>query len=161
MLNHQQDFGTIRTRLINLINAVVSNEALREEQRLLARDALDLAIAALDYAFNLISPNTALRTDKQAQVEHFFKKVTGRKNEEEVKLLKFMLTKLQFDPFTECCPSCGGNQHHDGACEVAALIDPDHANTYHELTGMTIQDALEFDIANPRLKTWITQGEGQ
>ena len=70
----------------------------------------------------------------------------------ENRALKFMLTKLQFAvlPAEDCCPICGGNRGnaHDSTCELAALIDPDQAAAYKELTGLDIVDALLFDLEN-------------
>jgi hypothetical protein len=76
----------------------------------------------------------------------------GAKLDIENRVLKFMLTKLQFAilPAAGCCPVCGGNQRHDSACELAALIDPDHALSYKADTGREIIDTLLFDLENPK-----------
>lgn len=72
----------------------------------------------------------------------------------EIRALKTMLEKLQFDPTTNCCPYCGGNQHHDGSCEIAALLSPEKAEVYEAMTGMSIIAALNFDAENKgKIKT--------
>lgn len=79
----------------------------------------------------------------------------GARLDAETTVLRYMLTKLQFAilPAADCCPICGGNQHHDRACELAALIDPDHAASYELETGMTIIEALQFDIENESFRS--------
>lgn len=51
--------------------------------------------------------------------------------------LKAMLKEIEFSKYAtpNCCPVCGGNQHHDSACLLAALIYRDFANSYERLTG--------------------------
>jgi hypothetical protein len=70
-------------------------------------------------------------------------------------VLRYMLTKLQFAilPAADCCPTCGGNQRHDPACELAALIDPNHAVSYYLETGMLIIDALQLEIEKESIRS--------
>ncbi len=54
----------------------------------------------------------------------------------EIIALKAMLKMVEFSAAGEqCCPVCGGNQHHDTACQLAALVYPAFAESYNRETG--------------------------
>lgn len=74
----------------------------------------------------------------------------GAQLDRENRALKFFLKKLQFAilPAEGCCPVCGGNQRHDTACELAALINPEYAESHKRETGLDVIDALLFDLEN-------------
>lgn len=65
----------------------------------------------------------------------------------EIRALKRLLGEIEFSD-RGTCPVCGGADHHDSVCELAALIDPEHARSYEAQTGMSIINAKVFDAEN-------------
>ncbi len=74
---------------------------------------------------------------------------------DEITALKFMLKKLQFVPEnSNCCPVCGGQETHDSACALAALIHPEFTESYYRETGCTV---IEVQVLQAELETRVEQ----
>lgn len=69
---------------------------------------------------------------------------------DELLALKAQLKMIEFSSEKwQCCPVCGGNQHHDSACTLAALIYPDFAESYtRETGGDTAINAMLWQVNN-------------
>lgn len=61
--------------------------------------------------------------------------------------LTAMLKVVEFDG-SGCCPMCGGNQTHDGACVLAAFLYPDKAESYKRNTRSTHFEEMYWHIVN-------------
>lgn len=82
---------------------------------------------------------------KQATMDNIPDKSAGM--DLEITALKRLLKEIEFSD-RGTCPVCGGAANHDGACELAALIDPEHTRSYEAQTGMSVIDAKVSDAEN-------------
>jgi hypothetical protein len=74
-------------------------------------------------------------------------------NSGEAIALKHMLRKVQFSP-EGICRVCGGHFHHDTACVLGALIDPEIAKSYRRETGQTAIDDLVWEAQHQAADDW-------
>ena len=58
-----------------------------------------------------------------------------------------MMKVVEFDG-SGCCPMCGGNQTHDGACVLAAFLYPEKAESYQRNTHSTHFEEMYWHIVN-------------
>lgn len=66
--------------------------------------------------------------------------------EQENAALKVQLKKLEKCGQKGCCPVCGGHDHHDTICTLAALIYPHYAEAHKRDTETTVIESLFIDV---------------
>ena len=75
--------------------------------------------------------------------------------------LKALLKIIEFDG-GDCCPMCGGNSTHDGACVLAAFLYPEKAESYKRNTRSTHLEEMFWHIVNDeKFAFLLPQGAAQ